>query len=65
MNDTPTNDNEAAKIETDSAAASSPESLLEYDETDYDALRAVYYRRRRLKIIFGILTVVALTYALR
>ena len=65
MNDTPTNDNEAAKIETEPADASSPESLLEHDETDYDALRAVYYRRRRLKIIFGILTVVALTYALR
>ena len=65
MNDTPTNDNEAAKIEADPAAASSPESLIEHDETDYDALRAVYHRRRRLKIIFGILTVVALTYALR
>ena len=65
MNDTPTNGQEASNLETDPAAADAPESLIEHDETDYDALRAVYYRRRRLKIIFGILTVVALTYALR
>ena len=65
MNDTPTKKQEASNLETDPAAANSQESLIEHDETDYDALRAVYYRRRRLKIIFGILTVVALTYALR
>ena len=65
MNDTPTNEHEVSNLETDPSDLSSPESLIEHDETDYDALRAVYYRRRRLKIIFGILTVVALTYALR
>ena len=65
MNDTHTNEQESPNLERDLAAANLPESLLEHDETDYDALRDVYYRRRRLKIIFGILTVVALTYALR